>query len=333
MTEVANSPFFSVIIPTRNRPDFLLRAAQSVLQQDFGDYELIVVVDGSNEGNLQRYREIESEQPGITFEFMVHRPRGHGHSYSMNVGAAIAKGRYLCFIDDDDYWTDAGHLSRVYSSIGACDQAVDVHYSNQRAFHGDGNPYSGPVWLDDLAQRVEERWRVSPDCFRVDARFMINSAGFAHLNCTVFRSEFYAEIGGMDENIRYEDDRDVFIRAVDGASSILYCTRYVARHNIPDASRKQNLSTESTDIAKKLDQLRVFDKAICLCRQPCVIDACRRAKTYELKHVASILAAQGRHTGAAHYAREACLGAFNLRWMCYAFYLSLLALLRPGQKV
>jgi glycosyltransferase involved in cell wall biosynthesis len=329
MTDVVNFPFFSVVLPTRNRPALLMVALKSVLDQDFADREVIVVVDGSDEGCLRRYREIESRQPEITFDFLAHRLSGHGQSYSMNVGAALSKGRYLCFLDDDDCWTDPGHLSSVHTAILRCDSEVDAHYSNQRAYSEDGSAFTDPLWLDDLVEQVEQGWEVCAGCYRVDAEFIMSSAGFAHLNCSILRREFFEELGRMDESIRYENDRDVFIRAVDTARTILYSTRYMSRHNIPDANRKQNLSTEVNDIEKKLYQMRVYDKAICLCRQPSVINACRRSKTYELKHMASILAARGRHASAAHYAREACLSGFNLRWLGYTLYLSLVALLRP----
>ena len=92
MSENGTDPFFSIIIPTRNRPVWFRRALDSVLAQDCAAMEVIAVVDGSQEEYLKRYRELEASLPEIHFEYLPHRPAGHGQSYSMNVGAAVARG-------------------------------------------------------------------------------------------------------------------------------------------------------------------------------------------------------------------------------------------------
>ncbi|MCP4728341.1 MAG: glycosyltransferase family 2 protein, partial [bacterium] len=48
-------PFISVIIPTHNRLEFLHRAVDSVLQQDFRDFELIIIDDGSTDGTFEKF--------------------------------------------------------------------------------------------------------------------------------------------------------------------------------------------------------------------------------------------------------------------------------------
>ncbi|MDZ7782421.1 MAG: hypothetical protein U5K56_05580 [Halioglobus sp.] len=160
------------------------------------------------------------------------------------------------------------------------------------------------------------------DSYFVNAAFLLQSRGFAHLNCSIFSRALYEAIGGMDESIRYENDRDVYIRSIDTAKVILFSTRYSSRHNIPDISRKENMSTVGTNVDKKLYQLRVYDKGICLCTRPAVVRSCRLGKTYELKHLAQILAHERQFKRALHYAREALLNGFNFRWSGYCLYLS-----------
>lgn len=290
--------------------------------------EVIAVVDGSQEEYLKRYRELEASLPEIHFEYLPHRPAGHGQSYSMNVGAAVARGRYLCFLDDDDEWTDTSYLSAARANIEATDGSAQMHYSNQKAYYADDEPQTQQVWLEDLVDHVTPAQAVTPDCYRVDAALLLRSGGFAHLNCSIFQSKFYAAIDGMDESIRYENDRDVYLRAIDAAQTILYNSRVVSRHNIPDINKKENMSTVGSDLDKKLYQMRVYDKGISQCRQRCVLDYCRRGKTYELKHMASILAGRGRYSPAVHYAREALLVNFNLRWLGYTLYLGMKSLLQ-----
>lgn len=313
--------FFSVILPTRNRPGLFERALQSVLGQTFQDREIIAVVDGSDARHIQSYRELESRFPAVRFHYLVHRPDGHGQSYSMNFGVDHSGGEYLCFLDDDDYWTDVDYLTRAAASLRASRQPVDMHYVNQHAYYADGARRIENVWLGDLIAQVDGCERIHGDSYVVDCTFMLRSAGFAHLNCSIFRRGFYDAIGGMDEGIRYENDRDVFIRSVDAAQRMLYSTQVVSRHNIPDGSKHENMSTVSSELDKKLYQMRVYDKGICFCEKPEMVDFCRRGKAYELKHVANILVQRGQYRSASHFAREALLASFNLRWLGFSLFI------------
>lgn len=329
MASFVKEPFFSIIISTRDRPELFQIALRSVLEQSFNNSEVIVVIDGSNETNLAQYRELYKNHEDIAFYELAHRPNGHGQSYAMNYGAHQSSGKYLCFLDDDDHWTDNSYLERLYSCLTSSEKPVDVHYSNQTAIYSDGTQNTDNVWIDDLIPRVSASQKNTDDCYFVDAEFLLTSGGFAHLNCSAFRKDFYLSLDGMDENIRYENDRDIYIRSIDAAKTILYSTRFVSLHNIPDVSKKSNMSTVSSKIEKKLYQLRVYDKGIALSHNPVVIRFCCKAKMYELKHAARILEQNKQYRSAAFYARSALANGFNFRWLAYTVYISLRAWLRP----
>lgn len=328
-----SNPFFSVILSTRDRPELFQTALHSIADQNFADKEIVVVVDGSSDENLAEYKNIEQQHTAVVFHFLTHRSNGHGQSYAMNYGASKSSGTYLCFLDDDDEWTDTSYLQNVADAIAATSGEADVHYSHQKAQFADGSPQTEQVWLEDLIPQVNEADAVCEGTYRVDAGFLLTSAGFAHLNCSVFSRAFYQSIGGMDESIRYENDRDVFIRSIDAAKTILMSTRYMSLHHIPDVNKKDNMSTMSSNIEKKLYQMRVYDKGIALGQSPVVISFCRRAKTYEQKHLATILDQNGDVRSAAQYAREALLGGFNLRWLAYTLQVSFKALFDSNRKL
>lgn len=299
------------------------------MEQSFAQKEIVVVVDGSSDANLALYAQLQKQYPGVTFLNLVHRPDGHGSSYSMNFGAQHSSGRYLCFLDDDDYWTDANYLEHVACNISAAKQPVEVHYSNQRAVDSNGTMQTQDIWLSELIPGVTQREKNSEDCYRVDTAFLLSGGGFAHLNCSIFERNFYQSLGGMDESIRYENDRDVFIRSIDAASVILFSTRFTSLHNIPDVNAKKNLSTVHSSMQKKLYQMRVYDKGISLCKKDEVVRFCCRGKTYELKHAATLLAKSKRYRGAAHYARAALISGFNPRWLAFTVYLTVQSWLKP----
>jgi glycosyltransferase involved in cell wall biosynthesis len=97
MPKNPKKPLVSVIIPTYNRGWIVQAAVDSVLDQDFSDYELIVVDDGSNDNT----REILGAYgKGIT----VLQQSNMGVSAARNSGIAAASGRLIAFLDSDDLW-------------------------------------------------------------------------------------------------------------------------------------------------------------------------------------------------------------------------------------
>src|SRR5215472_14692620 len=113
----AEAPLFSVILATRNRAPLFTVALQSVLEQRFSEVEIIVVDDGSAEEQRPHYEALVAAVPRARMFTLVRRERGHGQSYALNHGAQHARGKYLCFLDDDDQWTDSGHLGRAAAVI------------------------------------------------------------------------------------------------------------------------------------------------------------------------------------------------------------------------
>ena len=90
-------PYFSVIIPTYNRLSLLRQTLKSVLAQQFADFEVIVVDDGSTDGTpelLSRYSN--------RIKFWQQENQGTGAA--RNLGIKHASGRYAVFLDSDDMW-------------------------------------------------------------------------------------------------------------------------------------------------------------------------------------------------------------------------------------
>jgi len=93
-----------VVVPTKGRPERLARALASLVAQDRDDWHAVVVDDGAGEG-LDVVRSLGDGR------IEALRSPGSGQVDARNAGIARARGRFVCWLDDDDWWVDPRHLS------------------------------------------------------------------------------------------------------------------------------------------------------------------------------------------------------------------------------
>jgi glycosyltransferase involved in cell wall biosynthesis len=104
-------PVFSIITPTNNRPQLLIRAIESVLSQSFVNFEQIIVDDANNpeiESLVNSFKDKRLQYVSLEI------PSGAGAAY--NIGMKFAKGRFLNFLDDDDEYLP-GILQKIYHAF------------------------------------------------------------------------------------------------------------------------------------------------------------------------------------------------------------------------
>ncbi len=91
----------SIVIPTYNREAWLASAIESVKQQSFRDWELVIVDDGSSDQSSNVVRELADSR--ITYVRVEHG----GVSRARNLGVSLTRFPWICFLDSDDQWTPA----------------------------------------------------------------------------------------------------------------------------------------------------------------------------------------------------------------------------------
>ena len=91
---------FSVIIPLYNKALYVAKAVDSVLSQTFGDYELVIVDDGSKDSSAEEAAKLIEGH----LNCRLIRQENSGVSMARNNGVAVSQGEYLCFLDADDWW-------------------------------------------------------------------------------------------------------------------------------------------------------------------------------------------------------------------------------------
>jgi glycosyltransferase involved in cell wall biosynthesis len=179
---VADSPAVSVIVCTHNRPHMLARALESVLRQDFRDYEVVVVDDGS-----EPPAEVPARGAGPV-RLIVARYGGVGAARA--AGLKAARGPFIAYCDDDDEWAP-NHLASLMHYLREHPD-VDLVYGDSEWVEEEGPP-SVPYSVDYDGTLLRE----APYIFASDV---------------LHRAEAARDVGGFDPCLRAYEDWDLWLR-------------------------------------------------------------------------------------------------------------------------
>ena len=105
-------PLVSIVVPVYNAQAFLSICVESILNQTFDDFELLLIDDGSKDQSLQVMRELSKRDTRIR---LFHH-ENHGAGYTRNRGIQLASGQYITFIDADDF-VDNNYLETFMNEI------------------------------------------------------------------------------------------------------------------------------------------------------------------------------------------------------------------------
>ena len=177
----------SVIIPTYNRGEVVLRALRSVFAQDHAVDQVIVVDDGSTDDTIER---VERNFPGV--ELIVQT--NHGVSHARNRGIERARNEWLAFLDSDDEWLPGkitAQLAAIMSDgISRVCHSDEIWVRNGRRVNpmNKHRKYGGDIFLHCLPRCV-----MSP-------------------SSVVLHRSVVEELGGFDETLPVCEDYDLWLR-------------------------------------------------------------------------------------------------------------------------
>jgi GT2 family glycosyltransferase len=177
----------TVIIPTFNRGYCLAESIQSVLNQDFTDFDLIVVDDGSTDNTS----EIMDQFPGVQ---QIRLEENRGVSFARNQGIAVAKGEWIAFLDSDDLWEKKKLTTQM--------NWVESH-SGHHAI------YTDEIWVRNgvRVNAMNKHRKYSGDIFCHCLPLCIVSP-----SSVLLHTELLNEVGGFDESMPVCEDYDLWLR-------------------------------------------------------------------------------------------------------------------------
>lgn len=134
-----DTPCISVIIPAYNVEKYIEKCLQSIIYQDYQDLEIIIIDDGSIDNTKKICEKYVEQDNRITLISTENRGAGRAR----NTGIDKARGKYISFIDADDYICD-GYYARMYSLIEKENaDIVEGHYKRVKGYDEDVFTYTG----------------------------------------------------------------------------------------------------------------------------------------------------------------------------------------------
>ena len=233
-TRIMDSVDISVVIPTHHREKELLEAINSVLSQRGVTFE-IIVVDDSAEGSA-RNAVAKLGEPQV--RYMLRSTPSNGRpAHACNEGAAVARGRYLYFLDDDDQLV-AGALAIMSKALDEAPAAgmafgIIVPFGNDAAVLQHNQVYFTEAGR--IARKLKGLRQLSA-CLTFRSAIMVCSAGMAR------RSAFIAE-GGFDAEIPVCEDSEMWARVAHRRGHI-FIDQPVVRYRTGAPSLMHNLAKD-----------------------------------------------------------------------------------------
>jgi glycosyltransferase involved in cell wall biosynthesis len=211
-----HSPLISIVIPTYNRADLIAKAIQSVLDQTYQNWELIIVDNHSDDGTKEV---IDSfKDPRIS---MLLLPRTGSVAASRNMGARHSKGDWVSFLDSDDWWFTT-KLSTV----------CEVIQKNPDLIYHDLQIVSGPNNTKSLGKTKSRKLK---DPIFLD---LLLNGNDVSLSSVTVRKSIFMKVNGMNESLSYVaiEDYETWLRIAQITSLFVYIPKTLGAYRLHDGN-------------------------------------------------------------------------------------------------
>lgn len=244
--------FFTVIIPLYNKENYIEKTLNSVLNQDFNDFEILIVDDCSTDNSLNKLYNFSDSRIKI-----IKNNKNQGLSATRNIGIKNAKSDYITFIDADDLWKPY-FLNEISQLINLFPEAK-IFGTNYEEITSKGK---------EVNIAINKNLQKKTKSLLLDF-FTINIAQPIYCYSTVaFHKSVFENSGNFDESITFAEDIDFNIRA--NLNNILaysskICASYllcsenqitssaISNKTVPDLDKYQPLCTLENGLEKYLD--------------------------------------------------------------------------------
>lgn len=223
----------SVVIPLYNKENDVRRTLESVLNQSYTDFEVVVVDDGSTDGSANIVQEMMSSDARIR----LIKQQNAGVSAARNKGIREAKNDLVALIDADDFWDKECLLELFKMTVDFPDAALwGVNYTGLR--YGEYKPFNQEM----------------PEGFRdyVKDYFGTPNGGLFCSSSVILHREKAMAVGLFDERIRIAEDIDLWYRIILNYPVAFY-NKVLSCYNRDAANRAEGILGFHHEITKRID--------------------------------------------------------------------------------
>ena len=241
-----NNELISIIVPIYNTEKYLHECLDSIINQNYTNFEVLLINDGSTDSSgtiCQEYVERDSR-----FRY-IEKDNG-GVASARNLGLERSSGAYITFIDSDD-WVEFNYLEVLYTALKEND--TDVAISTYKRFAQDGVFYlRGYSKENDEFLNIGKRNRNS--FLEILPKLGELDHSFYSISSKLIKREI---IGNLlfDEQVSYAEDLNFFFHLYLGVESVVYVRDYTYIYRTHDASTSQNFNE-----LKALHELEIFKR-------------------------------------------------------------------------
>ncbi len=208
----------SVIMATYNRAKFLPEAVESVLMQEAGDLELIIIDDGSTDNTKEVLRPYLNDDR-VKYFYQENK----GQMAASNYGFTLTDGEFICFLDSDNAWLPRKVIAQL-NVLRSCPD-VDIVYGDIVIIDENGNEVTNK-------NMKRHSGKITPHLLRDNC---------VSINTAMMRRHCYINCGGMDESLEAAADYDLWLR-FSIHYKFLYIPEYYANYRVMAAQ----ISTDKT---------------------------------------------------------------------------------------
>ena len=213
-------PLVSIIMPCFNRMDTIADAVDSVLNQSYENYELIIIDDASTDGTLAWCRSVRDRRVKV-----ISLKENSGASAARNAGLRKATGDYITYLDSDNRW-DPRYLSAVVGAFKRLPDA-DAIFSGQYIYHGE-NTEPSAVRFGSLNKSL------------------LFNHNYIDMNAFCHTRSSYKILGGFDISLKRFIDWDLILRFAQQGNMysvpVLLCHYYLGKASNTITANRKHLS-------------------------------------------------------------------------------------------
>jgi len=209
-------PLISIIVPTYNRGSFISECIESVLNQSYTDWEMIIIDDGSTDSTKEIINTYLSE-PRIQYHYQENK----GQSSARKKAIYLAKGKYLAFLDSDNIWLN----QRLEFGLKAIQRNENIDLT-----------YGDIIEIDENSTEVP---MVNMKRFSGKVSSQLVKDNFITMNTVLVKKSVVIKVKAFREEIKRADDYDMWLR-LSAEHNFLYIPKVMVKYRVMDDQISSN---------------------------------------------------------------------------------------------